>query len=207
MINSKAVFEHFDAPYPHYRVSGLLSPADLRRLNADLPPWRLFRREIKEGPGHTKTYRMWLMDLYDHDGRAPGTAELPAPWSELLDDLLSEEFAALVRDGLGIDVSELALTLGIYRYEDGDYTSVSTGKATKVIHWAFYLNESWTPEEGGAMHLWTANDAEEPAVSIVPVGGTTAVMFPSEVTWHNIGKITTGSTKDRINIMIEYWKA
>jgi len=206
VINTEAVFERFEHPYPYSLVSGLLSAEDLSRLNAELPPWDLFRRLVKEGPEYDKHYRMWLMDLYDEQGRAAGTEKLPPAWAELLDDLLSPQFAAALERGLGVDLAGLGLTLGIYRYIDGDYTTVSVGKSTKVVHFAFYLNDSWTDVEGGHMHLWTAKDAMEPAVSIVPVGGTAAVMSPSEVTWHNIGKITTGTAKDRINIMVEYWK-
>lgn len=207
MINPDAVFERYSKPYPYFLVSDLLSAEDLAWLNAELPPWDLFRRLVKEGPGHDKHYRMWLMDLYDDNGRAPGAEKLPEAWARLLDDLLSPQFTAMLEGGLGLDLNGLGLTLGIYRYVDGDYTSVSVGKSTKVVHFAFYLNESWTDEEGGHMHLWSAKDAADPTESIVPVGGTAAVMSPSDVTWHNIGEITTGSAKDRINIMVEYWRA
>jgi len=206
MINFDAKFEPHDHPFPYQTMGDMLSIEDVRRLNAELPAKDLYTRYVKDGPQHPKRYRMWLFNLYEDGARTPRTGELPPAWQELLDSLLSKDFEEWASGLVGMDLSELDLTLGLYAYEDQDFTTVDTGKQRKAVHWAFYLNEDWTERDGGQMHLWTAKDAEQPAVSVVPVGGTSALFFPGPSSWHNIGTITTAG-KDRINIMIEYWKS
>jgi hypothetical protein len=207
MINFDAKFVRHHDPFPYHTISDVLSAEKVHRLNAELPPLDLFKREIKEGAQHSKQYHMWRFGLYEDGQRAPRTDELPAPWLELLDSLLSEDFSTWASDGLGLDVRALTLTLGLYRYGDRDYTTKDTAKLRKAVQWALYLNEDWGADDGGALHFWTAKDAPEPTVSIVPVGGTCALFSPSPVTWHNIGTVTSSGEKERINIMIEYWKS
>ncbi|WP_410575590.1 2OG-Fe(II) oxygenase [Amycolatopsis sp. cmx-4-61] len=206
MINLAAKFERFSSPFTYYTIDDVISAEDLKRLNAEVPPIELFARQHKEGPQHRKNYQFDLLDLYENGERAPKAAQLPESWAQLLDSLLSPEFCAWASDGLGLDMSTFPLTLGLYRYGDRDYTTVDTAKATKAMHWALYLNDEWSESDGGRLNLWSAKEAPEPEVSILPGGGTCAMFAPTERTWHNIGKVTTGGKRERLTIMLEYWK-
>ncbi|MET8760685.1 2OG-Fe(II) oxygenase [Lentzea sp. NPDC004782] len=206
MIDTNVRFDRFDEPFTHYTTGPVIPSQDLKRLNAELPAEDLYRRQVKEGREFDKNYQMWLFDLAEDSLRLPATERLPQAWSELVDSLLSKEFTEWASDGLGIDLAACPLTLGLYRYGDRDYTTVSTAKLTKAMHWALYLNEDWAPEFGGRLNLWSARDAAEPAVEITPAGGTCAMFAPTEHTWHNIGKVTTGGQVERLTIMLEYWK-
>jgi hypothetical protein len=206
VINFKAAFERHEAPFVHYTVKDVISQEDLRRLNAEVPALDLFRREVKEGAQYRKNYNMWLFDLFKDGVLADRVDEMPAAWRELLEALLSPDFAVWATEGLGTDVSILPLTMGLYRYSDRDYTTADTAKLEKALHWALYLNEDWTAEDGGGLNLWSAKDDEQPATTIIPTGGTMALFAPHAGTWHNIGTITSGGQKERLTIMLEYWK-
>ncbi len=206
MIDTSVEFDRFDVPFTHYTTGPVIASADLAKLNAEPPSADLYRRQVKEGQQYDKNYQMWLFDLFEHGKRTPGTERLPVAWAALLESLLSRDFTQWASDGLHLDLAACRLTLGLYRYGDRDYTTVSTAKLTKAMHWALYLNEDWSSEYGGKLNLWEAKDAEEPAVSILPAGGTCAMFAPTERTWHNIGKVTTGGEVERLTIMLEYWK-
>jgi hypothetical protein len=207
LLKFDAEFRWHTDPFRYATIDRVIDPEDLRLLNSEVPELRLFKREIKEGAEHRKQYNMWRMSLVEDGRRVAGTDELPPSWRKLLDSFLSPEFKRWATAGTGVDVAPLRLTMGLYRYSERDYSTVDTAKLTKALHWAFYLNEEWTGEDGGALHLWSEKTAPQPSASIIPRGGTSALFAPAENTWHNIGTITADGRRERLTIMVEYWNS
>lgn len=48
-----------------------------------------------------------------------------------------------------------------------------------------YLNEVWTPEDGGVLRIWPSPSGDGETIDIVPQGGT-LVTFLSERFWHEV---------------------
>ena len=99
----------------------------------------------------------------------------------------------------------LRMTIGIYIFENGDFTTVDSGKVEKAISVALYLNREWAAEDGGNLHLWRVKSPyEPPARTFVPRGGHVAVASFGDGTWHNIAAVRNG--RSRISMMIEFWR-
>ncbi|MFC7616347.1 2OG-Fe(II) oxygenase [Actinokineospora soli] len=150
---------------------------------------------------------MWRCEPGLDSKRTPVADQLTAPWSELVDDVLSADFRDWLTDGTGVDVRSVRSTVGLYIFGDGDYTTVDTGKVSKALSFGLYLNETWDPAHGGAFQVFThkAPDAE-PVREIVPIGGRCVTMTPTEHTWHRIQRVDTGGAVSRLLLMVEFWR-
>lgn len=207
MINSAAVLQRLDEPYVYYTADGVVSPDDLRRLNAELPDLGIFDRRIKQGSQHRKEYNMWRCEPAEDGRRTEVAHKLPAAWSELVDSTLSAEFREWLTAGTGVDVRTVRATTGLYVFEDGDFTSIDTGKTEKALSFGLYLNEEWQREYGGAFQVFTHKaPGAEPVHSLVPVGGRCVTMTPTESTWHRIERVDTGGRVSRLLLMVEFWR-
>ncbi len=207
MINKIAEFRRHGSPFTHHTMESVIAPADLARLTARPPARELYRRLVKEGPRHVKNYRVWLLVLFEHGERTAAARHLPPAWAELLDSLLSPDLATWASDGLDRDLTTFPMTVGLFRYGDGDHQTVGTGKASKAVHWVLHVSDGWSPGFGGELHLWRAGDDTVPARSIPPLGGTSVLFTPHDATWHSIGEVTSGSRYERLTIVLEYWQA
>lgn len=206
MINTDIRLERRNDPFTHYTASGLLSPADLGRLNAELPARELFRREIKVGQQHRKQYNMWRFAVYEDGTRTEAARRLPAKWTELLDSVLADQFRLWLAKELDTSLDGLPLTVGVYLFGDGDYTTVDNGKQNKAVSFALHLNDHWLPEYGGASQHWSGKQAAEPVSVVYPFGGHCSILQPGPETWHNIGSVDTGGRRERVTMMIEFWQ-
>jgi hypothetical protein len=205
MLNPNVSLNYIDDPYPFFFGGPLLADADLERLNADMPSRDLYRREIKEGLEHKKRYNMWRFALFEQNERTPKAAALPIAWSELLDDALSNELRAWLTRETKVKLDGLPMTVGLYGFADGDYTTMDSGKIEKALSVALYLNKEWAADDGGNLHLWrNKGPFETPARTFVPRGGHVVVGWWGTNTWHSIAPVRTG--RSRIAMMIEYWK-
>jgi hypothetical protein len=206
MIRTDAEFLRHKAPFTHHTVDKMIEFTDLERLAAAAPAAELYRRLVKQGPWHVKNYRAWLLTLFEHGERTAAAEALPQPWTELLDDLLSPEFTTWASEGLDRDLTSLPVTVGVFRYGDGDHQTVHTAKAVKALHWVLHLNEEWRPGLGGELHLWESEDAVSPVLSIPPLGGTSVLFAPHAATWHSIGEVTAQGRFERTTVVLEYWQ-
>ncbi|EPH46691.1 2OG-Fe(II) oxygenase [Streptomyces aurantiacus] len=207
MINSEAVLQRLDEPYVYYTADDVVSPHDLRRLNAETPDLAIFDRRVKRGSEHRKEYNMWRCEPAENGRRTQAADKLPAAWSELVDSTLSTEFREWLTAGTGVDVRTVRTTVGLYVFEDGDFTGIDSGKLEKALSFGLYLNEDWQRSYGGAFQVFThkAPDAE-PVRSLVPIGGRCVTMTPTESTWHRIERVDTGGRVSRLLLMVEFWR-
>jgi hypothetical protein len=197
---------HIDDPFSFFHGGPLLSREDLERLNAELPARELYRHEIKVGAEHKKQYNMWRVAVFEQGAKTPTAARVPPAWAELIDELLADEWRAWLTRETGIELAGRPVTIGLYIFENGDFTSVDNGKLAKALSVALYLNTDWACEYGGNLHLWhdKGDPGQTPARTFVPLGGHVAVCRFGETSWHSIGAVRNGCS--RVSMMIEYWQ-
>lgn len=197
---------HIDDPFSFYYGGPLISHEDLVRLNAELPRRELYRHEIKVGAEHKKQYNMWRVAVFEQGAKTATAAAVPPAWAALIDELLADSWREWLIRETGIELRGLPVTIGLYIFENGDFTSVDNGKLAKALSVALYLNDDWACEYGGNLHLWRAKGepADTPERTIVPLGGHVSVCRFGEASWHSIGAVRNGSS--RVSMMIEYWQ-
>jgi len=204
MIKTRSL-NHIDDPFSFFFGGPIIGPRDLQRLNDELPARELYRREIKVGAEHKKQYNMSRVAVFEHGAKTETAAALPPAWAELLDELLSASWRQWLTDETGIDLTDRPVTIGLYIFENGDFTSVDNGKLAKALSVALYLNEEWACEYGGNLEIWNAKaePGQTPARIFVPLGGNVSVCRFREHSWHSIGAVRNG--RSRVSMMIEYW--
>lgn len=205
MLNTHVRLERIDDPFPFFFGGSLLSEQELQRLNAELPARELYTREIKVGSQYNKQYNMWRCGLFENGAKTAKAASLNLAWTELLDDALSTNLRNWLTGETDVSLDGLPVTVGLYVFENGDFTTIDSGKVEKALSVALYLNKEWAADDGGNLHLWR-NKApfEVPAWTFVPRGGHVVVGWWSSNTWHSVSPVRTG--RSRIAMMIEYWK-
>ena len=194
-----------DDPFTFFDGGPLLSAETLAELNATLPDHALYSREIKVGAEFPKNYNMWRYALYENGARTESAAALAPVWRTLLDEVLGPGLRDWLTAETGVALDGRRMTVGLYGFDGGDYTTIDHGKLEKALSMALYLNDVWAADWGGNLHLWRAKAASEPpARTYVPMGGLCVVAWWGAETWHSIGPVRTGCS--RLAMMIEYWK-
>ena len=157
---------------PSRAVAALAEEARRRDVAGDFRPARVGRGEQREERADVRGDRtLWL------DEWAPAPAEAPL-WAAL--------------KSLRVAVNE-ATMLGLFAFE-GHYAIYPPGAFyrrhrdrfrdddARALSCVLYLNDGWTPEDGGALRIHVDSGA---ARDILPVGGT-LVCFPSERYEHEV---------------------
>ncbi|HUQ56472.1 2OG-Fe(II) oxygenase family protein [Lentzea sp.] len=206
VLNTEVRLKRLDQPYTYYTATDLVSPADLRRLNADIPADELFKREIKVGAQFPKQYNMSRFTAREDGARTEPGRKVGPVWSELFDSIESDEFRGWLSEELAMDLDGLSLVIGVYKFGNGDYTTADTGKAAKKVSFGLYLNEDWTAEEGGVFQVWKNKTDSAPAAEFIPLGGRGAIVCPDATSFHSIGSVHTTDDRFRLSLMIEYWQ-
>lgn len=207
MINTSVGLRRVDEPYTYYTADDVISPPDLKLLNATVPDRSLYERCVKVGAQHRKQYHMWRCEPGQDSRRTSVADRLPPAWSNLVDAALSAEFRAWLTDATGADVRTVRSTVGLYVFADGDYTTIDTGKLAKALSFGLYLNEYWEREYGGAFQVFTAKTPDAvPDHELVPIGGRCVTMVPTTSTWHRIERVETGERVARLLLMVEFWR-
>jgi len=55
------------------------------------------------------------------------------------------------------------------------------GERGRVVSLVAYLNEDWSPQDGGALAVWRAGCEGDPAVVVAPVAGTVVLMLSEDI--------------------------
>jgi 2OG-Fe(II) oxygenase superfamily len=208
VIDTTAALVRHDDPYVYYTADGVVSARDLQALNAAIPDREIYERCVKQGEEHRKQYTMWRCEPALDSRRTAVADRLTEPWSDLVDGVLSADFRQWLTDGVGVDVRTLPVTVGLYVFEDGDYTTNDTGKLEKALSFGLYLNSEWKSAYGGAFQVFTDKSTDDgPVRELVPVGGRCVTMTPTETTWHRIERIDTGGRVPRLLLMVEFWRS
>ncbi|WP_416969851.1 2OG-Fe(II) oxygenase [Streptomyces sp. 4F14] len=209
MFNPDVRLETRDHPFRHFRGAGLLSARSLADLAATAPDPGLFQLiDTSTATGHVRRrYRSYVLPVSDNKtGFTLDLDVLAPPWRELVTDLLSEELADWLRRETGVDTAGLHRTCQIFRYGDGDFEDLSTGKLYKRLHMSLHLNENWPSDGGGEIELWSGPDQSAgPAEVLSPAGGTALLYSASPTSWHRTVPVGEGRGLVQQMITLSYF--
>ena len=147
-------------PFDYLVVPGFIAPEALAEINRDYP-------EIAE-PGNFK-----LGDLRYGAAFAALLAELAGP---ALKDLVAAKF--------GVDLSGCPQQVTARKYSEPTDGHIHVDHRTKIITMLVYLNERWNSDEGQLRFLRSADDIEDYAAEIPPIGGTMLAFRRSDKSFH-----------------------
>lgn len=205
MLNTQAAFSHLTDPFAIHLAQQVLTREQVAKLYATAPLDRA-EKITRTDPDHEKQYRMNLVYLLRENQRSETTASLAAPWQELVDDLVSEEFTGWLEEGTGLALRDLVLDIGVYTHVDGDFISVHKDKPNKAITAILYLNEEWPEGAGGEYEVRSSGDPDAaPVRRIRPRPGQFLAFPPTDKSWHSVSKVDTGGTTTRLTVQLEYW--
>jgi SM-20-related protein len=148
-------------PFPHMAASGVLSADSLAEIGRDFP--------AIASPG------LFPLSELQYSGA----------FARLIDEINSDELAAVVGEKFGIDLSGLPLMItvrAICRQKDG---RIHTDTKDKVVTCLLYLNDlSWSPEGGRLRLLRSGTDLNSTIAEIPPNGGNFIAFKRTENSWH-----------------------
>jgi SM-20-related protein len=55
------------------------------------------------------------------------------------------------------------------------------GERNRVVSMVAYLNEDWSPEDGGTLAIWAEGGEGEPVAEVVPLAGTVVLMLSEHI--------------------------
>lgn len=55
------------------------------------------------------------------------------------------------------------------------------GERNRVVSMVAYLNEDWSPEDGGTLAVWAESGEGEPVAEVVPLAGTVVLMLSEHI--------------------------
>jgi hypothetical protein len=147
-------------PFRHLLAGALLGAAHQHALESDFP--------IPRGPG--------FFPVED--------CQAGPSFHALIEDLRSPEFARIVGDKLGIDLSERPTMVVARRWSALRDGRPHTDGADKVATALLYCNSGWS-SEAGALRYLAGPDLEGPgSAPIPPVFGAFTAFVRSDESWH-----------------------
>lgn len=147
-------------PFDHLVVPDFIRPQGLAAINADYP-------DIS-GPGNVK-----LEDLR----YGPAFADLIAA-------LGGAAFRERMSAKFGVDLTRLPQTITVRRFCEKTDGHIHVDHRTKVVTMILYFNQSWESDGGRLRFLRSADDIENYAVEVNPMGGTMLAFRRTDKSFH-----------------------
>jgi SM-20-related protein len=147
-------------PFDHVIVPGFIGPDRLTAINADYP-------EIS-GPGNVKLEDLRYGPAFD----------------ALLAELRGPTLAARMGAKFGVDLSGRPQTITVRRFCEKTDGHIHVDHRTKIITMLIYFNQDWGADGGRLRFLRSADDIEDYAVEVMPLGGTMLAFRRSDTSFH-----------------------
>jgi len=147
-------------PFDHVIVPGFIGPDRLAAINADYP-------EIS-GPGNVKLEDLRYGPAFD----------------ALLAELRGPALAAHMGAKFGVDLSGRPQTITVRRFCEKTDGHIHVDHRTKIITMLIYFNDDWDSDGGRLRFLRSADDIEDYAVEVNPLGGTMLAFRRSDTSFH-----------------------
>ena len=147
-------------PFDFLVVPNFVTPDALTKINWDYP-------DIA-GPGNFK-----LEDLEYGAAFAALIAELSGP---TLRDRVAAKF--------GVDLTGCQQTITVRRFSEQTDGCIHVDHRTKFITMLLYFNEDWNSTDGQLRFLRSADDIEDYAAEVSPLGGTMLAFRRSDKSFH-----------------------
>jgi hypothetical protein len=147
-------------PFDYVVAEGVISPEKLEGLNRDYP-------EIEKPANY-----------------APEALTYGPSFQQLLDELDDPEFERHVAEKFGVDLTGAIKTITVRKYSEPSDGNIHTDHWSKIITLLVYFNPEWTQEGGRLRFMRSANDIEDYAAEVPPLGGTVLAFRRSNRSFH-----------------------
>jgi hypothetical protein len=105
-------------------------------------------------------------------------------FAELLEELQEPDFLAALGAQFDLDLSCMPTTVTVRKFCERTDGNIHTDHKSKVITVLIYFNEEWPHEEGQLRMLRSADDIEDYAAQVPPLGGTLLAFRRTDYSWH-----------------------
>ena len=123
-------------------------------------------------------------DITTATNHALGDLHFGPRFSELVDELRSDEFKQHLGAKFGVDLSDCPTTITVRKYCERSDGHIHTDHASKVITVLVYFNERWDSEGGRLRMLRSASNLDDYAAEVEPLGGTLLAFRRTDWSWH-----------------------
>ena len=147
-------------PFDYIVAEGVIRPETLEVLNRDYP--------AIEKPAN-----------YSPEDLTYGSS-----FKQLLDELNSPELEQHVARKFGVDLEGAKRTITVRKYSEPSDGNIHTDHWSKIITLLVYFNPEWTQEGGKLRFMRSANDIEDYAAEVTPLGGTMLAFRRSNKSFH-----------------------
>ena len=162
LINLKALREAQlqTDPFDFLVVPGFIGASALARINGDYPA-------IDTAANHA------LENL-----------QYGPAFGELLEELQEPGFLEALGSHFDMDLSAMPTTVTVRKFCERTDGNIHTDHKSKVITVLVYFNEEWPHEDGQLRMLRSADDIEDYAAQVPPLGGTLLAFRRTNHSWH-----------------------
>jgi hypothetical protein len=147
-------------PFDYVVAEGVISPEKLEGLNRDYP-------EIDKPANYS-----------------PEALTYGPNFQQLLDELDDPAFERHVAEKFGVDLTGAIKTITVRKYSEPSDGNIHTDHWSKIITLLVYFNTEWTQEGGRLRFMRSANDIEDYAAEVPPLGGTVLAFRRSNKSFH-----------------------
>jgi len=107
-----------------------------------------------------------------------------AAFAALMDELRGPSLATLLGEKFDMQLAELPTTVTVRKFCERTDGNIHTDHKSKVITVLVYFNEKWEHEDGQLRLLRSADDIEDYAAQVPPLGGTLLAFRRTDHSWH-----------------------
>jgi Rps23 Pro-64 3,4-dihydroxylase Tpa1-like proline 4-hydroxylase len=106
-------------------------------------------------------------------------------FAALIDDLQSPRLADILSDKLGLELRDKPRMITVRKLSKNTDGRIHNDSLSKICTCLIYLNESWDPENGGAIRALNGDqDMDDFADEMDPLTGNMFAFARSETSWH-----------------------
>lgn len=178
-------------PWQWCYLPAVFNAADISAMAAEFPSHLLVERNER-----------LLGDAYGYlaQWRGPldiGSSNLSARWRQFTEFLYSDRYTELVEQLTGLRLTDCALDFTLYEYGSRDWLGVHRDKPERRVVQVFYFTADWADDDGGCLRILRTRDDAEPHQRLLPRAGSSAVMCPSDRSWHEVEAVTSPDARRR----------
>ena len=128
------------------------------------------------------------------------------PWQQLLAELWSPEYLAVISELTGQDLSGAEIHAAFYRYPPTHWFGPHTDDDRKLFSHIIYMAPDWPGDAGGRLLINGAKDMDDVRARVVPVAGTSVVVVRSDTSWHSIEPVDPQRGLIRKSLILHAYK-
>ena len=111
--------------------------------------------------------------------------QIKGRFKQLIDELESDEFSAVLSEKFGQDLVPYPRLTTIMKRSQPKYGAVHTDGPSKVLTLLVYMNDDWSPDGPGRLRVLYDNKAFAPyAAEVPPTMGTVFAFLRADNSWH-----------------------